>query len=74
MKKTPKVVYNALEEIAGDISNIPFDKLVEIAADPRGLALIISVAFNSGIQLGRQQTHQGYNRMFKGYTEQTIQS
>jgi len=74
MKKVPKTVYNALEEIAGDISNVPFDQLVQIAADPKGLALIIGVAFNQGIQLGRNQTHTGYNRMFKGYTEETIKS
>ena len=74
MKKVPKTVYNALEEVAVDVTKIPYDQLVQIAADPKGLALIISVAFNQGIQLGRNQTHAGYNRMFKGYTEETIKS
>ena len=71
MKKVPKTVYNALEEVAVDVTKIPYDQLVQIAADPKGLALIIGVAFNKGIQLGRNQTHQGYNRMF---TEETIKS
>ena len=74
MKKVPKTVYNALDELAEDILNIPISELAKHANDPRMLALIIGVAFNQGIQLGRNQTHTGYNRMFKGYTEETIKS
>lgn len=74
MKKTPNVVYTALREIAKDITNIPVNQLSEIARDPKGLTLIISIAYNAGIQKGRQQSHRGYNRMFKDYSEQIIKS
>ena len=74
MKNARNADCNATERNASDILHAPFDTLVRIASTEKGLALIIGVAYNAGIQLGRRQTHDGYSRMFKGYNEHTIKS
>ena len=61
------------EEIS-NILHLPFPKLAELCKDPAFLAQVISVAYNEGMRLGKLQTNNGYNQMFKGYSKVTIEN
>ena len=57
-----------------EIVNIPIGKLVEVANDPTMLALIISTAFNQGIQTGHLRAHTNINEMYRDYNKVTLEN
>lgn len=59
------------EEIA-KIMKLPVPKLAEMAQSTEALTMILSIAIQLGIGIGRQQTHQWYRQMFAGYNEVSI--
>ena len=52
-----------------EILNTPFEELAKLCQDPVFLAKVFSIAYNWG-----RQDEQGYNRMFRGYTETSIKN
>lgn len=61
------------EEIA-KLYHLPYIGLTKLGKNLKWLARIISIAFNMGIMIGRQQTHKYYNEMFQGYNEVSIKN
>ena len=50
-----------------DKLNTPIAKLAEHCNDPKFLAVVLSLAFNLGIQIGQRGTSRDYNEMLRGY-------
>lgn len=45
---------------------MPFPKLAKACRNPESLAIVLNIAINIGISLGREQSHESYNQMFRG--------
>jgi hypothetical protein len=58
-----------LTQAAGKVpalSGIPIERLAQHCQDPATLAAVISLAYNQGYQLGREQAQRDYSTMFAG--------
>jgi hypothetical protein len=47
------------------LSGIPIERLAQHCQDPATLAAVISLAYNQGYKLGREQAHRDYSTMFQ---------
>jgi len=56
------------------LMNRPIPKLHKDCRDLETFMTTLSLAINIGIALGREQTHESYNQMFRGYNRISIQN
>lgn len=53
---------------------MPFPKLAKACRNPESLAIVLNIAIQIGISLGREQSHESYYQMFRGYNKISIQN